>query len=271
MLLLACGARPDAGATDSVAAGTADSVTPHDSAGAAEPPPATWTADEVALVADTLLLGAFPDAATVFAAWRDEFVDLTPPCPYLTGPYSISSSFSGCTAPDGRVWAGVAIYTKGKGGLVDLHLEADAAVTLEGREFVLAGLADVVLQEGGSFTTSIAGTWGPTGRTDWTVERPSVAVWAEGDATHATLYGGVSTDEGAIYLPDATWDAESCPMGTGAVQVRDPGGWWYTLVLDPSCTGCGTLDYAGTPMGGACVRLGEAMGSMVARTEAATW
>ena len=73
------------------------------------------------------------------------------------------------------------------------------------------------------------------------------------------LHGGLSIGGNSLYLKNVVWDAEGCwETPTGTVQIRDPGGFWYTLLLDEDCSGCGIIAYSdGTRSTEVCPELGS--------------
>ncbi|MDP2317621.1 MAG: hypothetical protein Q8P41_32345 [Pseudomonadota bacterium] len=266
VVLLGCAPEPVAPASLDTASLDTSVTTDTATVDPSVPPPPSLDAAGVEAEAATLLAG-LPNAADVLQDWRDLFLGTTPGCPGITGPFSIVAPFSGCLAEDGRIWAGYAVYTEGDAEKIDVLLEADASVTdADGATFVAAGKASLTITEAGAFDAAVSGTWGGAGHDDWTGAGPSVAVWATGDAASVALTGGVSLDGAAIYLSEVTWDAATCPEGAGELAIRDPGGWWYTLVLDADCGGCGALRYVDTDLGRACVPLGAVLAALADAT-----
>lgn len=265
--LFACTSGPadsaDSAATvDSAADSAADSA---DGAGALSAPPPEFSPEQAVDVINGLAV-LLPDQQTLLADWRGLFEGVSGLCPVISGQYSTSSPFSGCHADDGREWAGYAVYGGDLAVNGEITLEADASVTnTAGDTFLAAGNVAVALEADGTWSSVVVGTWGGDHHPDWTSWRPSVSLWAEGDATSLTGYGGVSLFNDALYVADARWDATSCPGATGTVSVRDPNGWWFELVLDEDCSGCGELTWDGEGLGRVCVELGARLGEIVDR------
>ncbi|MCP4805529.1 MAG: hypothetical protein GY884_09285 [Proteobacteria bacterium] len=63
-----------------------------------------------------------------------------------------------------------------------------------------------------------------------------------------------STDDKQVHLwDDAKEDDDCAAEPAGTILVRDEVGYWYELVFDGSCDGCGSVQWEGETLGEACI------------------
>jgi hypothetical protein len=266
LLLPACDAPPAADRSANPPADTSGDTT---SDPGVTPPDPAWTADEVEVRLNAGISLGFPDPFHPI----DVYADLlrtggTYDCPG-TGDLNLEESFSGCTASTGYLFAGQAYWTGSVEGDRDVDLKGDCyIIDPDGNWFVGGGeLAYAETTADGTHTWSaeVAGTWGYPLSEGWTAETPSVALFYEGsEGAEATLRieGGYARPDAQMYF-DGVAFGECGDAPTGAVRLRDPTGYWYTVTFD-GCTGCGPVTFEGEELGEACVDLTAAAAGLTA-------
>lgn len=259
-LLVACG--PTAG----------DTATPPAVEG--EPPPAPLFAatDAVAAMANGLQHG-LPDPLDLFDTYLALMALGDTRCPG-PGDQLIDTVVppSGCTSESGARYAGVSVVmdegdlNSGDPDYVARLVGGDFAITdVEGETFDFGGQViwsaqakdgeeNILAQTAGTFAYAGGSPWLAAGVS--TVLTMQVAARNEG-ASRLGLSGGLGTEGVDLWFDDLLFDADACPEGvpSGALEVRDPSGAWWTLAFANRCDGCGTLAYSGQPDTEACMDL----------------
>ncbi len=216
-----------------------------------EPPPPSWTAEQVETAMIQALSGGLPrPQEAVDAFGRILIAGDDGRCPN-SGGYTITESFSGCHSEKGYTYAGLTIYTDSMGD--DFSLLGDCyVIDPEGDIFQAAGELERATDPANhSFAIKLTGTWGYAKEQGWLSSVPSLALWLEGDAERLVANGGWSTAEAVLYF-EALESSSTCAQ-SGHLKLQDPQGAWYSLDYGEDCDACGELSYAGQPLGTACV------------------
>ncbi len=191
-------------------------------------------------------------------------------CPHHPS-LSLHEDFSGCNSSRGYTFGGFSEYFGEPDGEGSFSLTADVfAINPAGERFEAAGEAmweiDPTGGEDGSghFVASLVGTWGAPGRSDWLADAPGEAIWIEGDRAGILVEGGFSLNGDSLSADDLRIDPD-CPAA-GRVEVRDPGGSWFTLDLPEDCSGCAPLVFGGVAGEDLCVDLRPAFEHLLLET-----
>ena len=234
----------------------------------AEGPPRTWASDEaVSHLAEALGHG-IPDPTGLAEAYTRALLGGDSECPrFLDASGAVWAAE--CTAASGWSYSGTSLYTDERTETArSLRMTASFTVTdAEGDPFRGGG---EVLYESASaagateWSGQVGGVFAWSGEAGWLGEARGEALFLEGasDGTSRSLRldGGVEYASATISFSGLSVDTATCagdaPVDAPAtLQVRDPGGAWFTLDLPGDCTGCGELWFGAEALGPACVPL----------------
>lgn len=222
------------------------------------------SAEEVAARIDSAMAPGFPDPILP----RDTLVSLLqhgdPSCPQGNSQgLSYVSSFYGCTATSGYVYAGIAEYSGGStelGSTAAFHLLVDGFVIDDaGERFVGGGEIELSRQEP-TWDVTLGGSWGYPPAGAWMSDPVSLTMGYSGTSgAEWTVEVNGGYDDGrdhALWFDELAFNRD-CTGGSGTLGLREEGGYWYTLRLSEDCSGCGELSFEdGSELGEACVSLG---------------
>lgn len=174
-----------------------------------------------------------------------------------------SIPLAGCTSQSGYTYVGLSEYAEDDSGYA-LDLGDFYITDPEGRTFAVGGTFDWAAGDSGSWTAQALGSFSYPGAEGWLGEGASLALWLDGGPGALAIDGGLGTLDagGQLYFDALTWGACGTDP-TGAIRLRGPEGDWYRLDLD--CSSCGTVVWAGSPLGEACVDLGALADSLTTR------
>lgn len=227
--------------------------------GASTLPDPAWGAEEAEAQLELLLQTGLPDPDSLLQTYLDLFSGADPRCPFHDN-YSMVGAFDGCTSDLGYLFAGVSTYEATDAGfwlLGDCYILDD-----QGREFLCAG--ELSREESDGLTRlSLTGTWGYEGSaTPWIAALPSMALWVEHEGDRTSLDGSYGLGEAYTYASGLRVE-RGC--ASGELWLRDPNGGWFTLSLDQSCDGCGSLSYGDQKSDDICIPLSAAVDDLLAR------
>ena len=228
---------------------------------AGERPDPSLTAEEVGAALDALLALGLPDANSIAVQYMAMFSGRDNNCPGNDG-YTLPGNFRGCETNSGWIYAGVAgLEYQSDGNSLTIDMTGDCWISdAQGDTWVGAGEVtyDGTWDEGvATWEAEVYGTFGyPDADQAWLAEVPSQVFWTSGqngDDWWLDWQGSLSTDDGAYYLEDGSFGAACGASGT--LSLRGEQGYWYELVLDDGCDGCGQVSWGDEALGSVCVEL----------------
>lgn len=211
---------------------------------------AQWTFDEAVAAIDAVFAMGFYGPVELKAAYLDLMQHGDDYCP--GSDVEIYDTFvTGCVAESGYYYAGVSVYASEEwpgenssawsfGGDFEILDPSGNQMLVGGHTF---GLYEDIIPEmiGGDIT----GSWSLSGAEGWLGEGISAMLLIDGVVGQSlSLTGGLGVGATAMYFPELSWSYPSCwDSPVGELQVRDPAGHWFSLVLNEDCTGCGEMTY----------------------------
>jgi hypothetical protein len=227
-----------------------------DTAATLATPPA-WSAEDVGAQFERVVTAGIPEPWTLNGHYLELIAHGDVVCP---GPDNQMVMPEGtCVSESGYAYYGVATWW-------DTSTEELTAFYMFTASFVITPPEEAPFQAGGSFRYDeyADGTWSglvegvfvDEGQGGWLASEPSSALQLAGTAESVVLHGGVTTDDGVVWFDSLT----TCDTtAAGDVRVRAPEGDWYTLSLDPDCSGCGQVTLGDQDLGEVCVDIAGAL------------
>lgn len=237
-----------------------------------EVPPPTLLPEEVAEEISSFLAIGLPQAAQQKESLFELLSEGDDQCPGLGDNESWQmngSALPGCTAGSGYWYHGPAGYTDhtatapgdgiGNIGSRQIYIVAEGEIQDTGSHSMgFGGQMDAVwaigLDDSVEFNTHFAGTWiwelgeawqaaGASGRFDITGAKS--APTEEGLSEHSLgIDGAVALGTQAMFFDQVSFDPSCGPYPSGALEVRDPSGYWWRIDLPETCdTACGPLTF----------------------------
>ncbi len=230
------------------------------------PPTPTLTAEDVAArIEDTLLLLGWPVPTTLRDTYLDALAEGDPDCPgdpeLMISPVT---AMEGCQAESGWRYSGNALYSSlgdaEVGPVSSWNLTVDIRLTDPQGDIFSAGGGVYFRMEHGTgeerrYELTLYGTWLYTGAEGWLGAGISADIigmggWDEDSSRH-TISGGLGVGDADLFFDDFSVGGDDCEALQGTVMLHDTIGYWYEISLD--CGSCGSLSFAGEPMGEICL------------------
>jgi hypothetical protein len=224
-----------------------------------------WGVGDVSAALSALMESGAPNPLDVATDFSDWLLHGDGTC-----PESIHRVGRDCTSDDGYSYQGIGWfeindYSEGDSTALDWRHGGDYQFVDPG--FLrLEGGGEIFYytdrSEGQSYQVEIAGSWRDQTRADWLGDGYSSVMVVEGggDAESAwmTFEGGMAVGDVMVDLDAFGFDmASACGAApTGAVNVRDPAGYWYNWDLGSTCGTCAPLLYGTESLGELCVEVG---------------
>ncbi len=226
------------------------------------PDPAWDAAGAAQVIDDTLAIG-LPDPTTIFVDFQEAWTHVESGCPARMGDYNMVLFVASCDTRAGWTFQGVTQYVPGAGG--DFWMLGDGWVRDNtGVTFILAGELERTTTDSG-WDIEMRGTWSDPGDSNpWLAQSNGLALWETLDEDGLLINGGYGLGDVDLSFADFRV-SDTCT--SGAVWLHDPGGAWYTVELGDDCDACGTVSYAGTELGEACLSVSEPVADLLARME----
>lgn len=242
-----------------------------------EPTP-PWTADEVGARVVEFTEGGPPSLHGA----ADTFLQLMTmgdaSCP---GSPNDLNQLLGCTASTGAEYRGIGWFFSGEGGDF-MPLDTSAAIYSHGGDFEIVTPEGAVATGGGGgyyssgrddtsfwYEMEMKGSWSYSAHQGWLGRGFSGVYVATGEmvdgATTLSLNGGMNVGGIALSFDDYGLGGDpACDFHpVGALEVRDPDGYWYRWELGDDCDDCGPLVYhLDQDLGELCLDLSEFTGQM---------
>ncbi len=178
---------------------------------------------------------------------------------------------SGCTSSTGYDYLGVSTYSSGYSvdeagvetleffmdGDYEINTPAEIAFEVGGR----AGYQRIGTPTSWHAETIIAGTWRLDGASGALGAGISASLSVQGQIrpTRADVFlrGAAAAGSDSVQFEDVILDLVDCDgRPEGIIRVREPTGYWYTVVLEDDCSGCGEgTFFDGTSVGEVCIPL----------------
>lgn len=242
-----------------------DSAAPHieDTAAmsySAEDPEPILTAEGFGQLVGRLLEMGGPNPVDIAYAFLVIMSEGDEDCP--ASDYNLGQVL-GCTSDNGNFYSGIGWYilmeavTQEDGTDVPIswYHGGDFEILRPTGERVAGGgdlLYETTVGDETSITTfTVAGTWVDESRTDWLGATFSGVYVGEliqdGDDFSFTMDGGVGVEKLDFNFVDLSWDTQGECAGapTGAIQIRDERGYWYSWELGDDCDACGDVSFHG--------------------------
>jgi len=279
-------------ATDTGTGGT-DSGTAAGDGGGASP---DWTATDVAAALDDALAAGVVQALPVFDAYESYMEQREDRCPSMENPDAEGVTgvwqTDHCETAAGYVFEGFAFYNsecvtpeendmepgvgmRSQGLVSQYRLEDPAGNEMEGGgdsshecRWDTDGSISCFDQIGGSYLAQGTEAWLDAG-----VES-SLFMFHDNDAKgrRTAIDGGVGLPSVDLSFDGLVVDWDQCDgQASGTVAVRDPSGWWFSLVLPGDCSGCGELWLGDDDLGELCVDIAGHLRDTVASWEQPCW
>lgn len=235
-------------------------------------PAAVLTAEEAVAAVATGTQHGLPDPVGLYTVYLALMALGDEDCPGL-GEQLMDNvvPLTGCTSDSGVTYAGVSLIETEEQMLPG----QDADAVLFGGDFSIVDLDGNRMDHGGQvmwmaietngkpvYRAEALGTFSYGGGAPWHAAGVSAVLTMELDVPARkepvlTLTGGLGTEGVDLWFDDLRFDPDDCAAGpaSGAVEVRDPSGAWWTLTFGDTCDGCGALTYPGADPVEGCVDL----------------
>ena len=239
-----CGGQPSSKPPEPPAV-DAEDETPTDSDPAQSHAPApTWSAVEVQATAQAALDRGIPEPGSIrdgylhmFDTWADA------DCPTGSG-YNLPGDYEGCETESGAWFYGHGEYDAG-GSPRGVRVSVDP----DGARFEAAGELELTGEEVSgtrAIQGMVLGSWGYPPGSGFLSEVTRSALFLQyetnGDDRRLTLDGSWGNSAADIMFRGFELAQRTCPdLLRGEMLVREPNGYWHSILFDGNCGGCGTV------------------------------
>ncbi len=223
-----------------------------------------WTGKEALAEVEAALSHGLPDAILLRDHYLEGISHIDPVCPMRESEAATFVNglwFDDCYSDQGFHYDGLGIFEEQRtastwylSGVANFEItNPKGAVFAGGGEFALDLQATAT---GTAWTSRVGGVYHEDGAADWLGDDGEAGLYVEGawngEEAWVNLDGGVGFAEVDLAFRDLRYDEAVCPdSAQGELLVRDPGGHWFSLVVE-DCSGCGTLSWHDEELGPAC-------------------
>ncbi|RME26089.1 MAG: hypothetical protein D6798_07355 [Deltaproteobacteria bacterium] len=245
---------------------------------------------------DEVLSAGAVHGLPVFAAYESYLEHREGTCPSMEdpeseGPYGVWQT-DHCETGAGYVFEGFGLYLVDCTDPADNDMEPGVGVDSRGlvSQYRLKAPDGAEMEAGGdcshecrfdvdggvSCFDQVGGSYRADGREPWLdvgVEASLFVTHEVGaDGRRTTIDGGIGLPAADISFREVEVDWEECDgLATGTVAIRDPSGWWFSLVLSGDCSGYGELWLGDQDLGQICIDLAGTLRDAVAGWEQPCW